>query len=281
MKNLLITIGLVTSVLFVATAQVKNSTTETVKVLGNCDMCKTAIENAGFNKGVSEVTWDKDSKNAVITYNKMKTTGDAVLKKIALAGYDSDRFLAPDDTYAKLSECCRYERVNKQMVKMTDEDNHADHKSHEMKDGKMQVNPFGTVTEKYFTLKDALVSTDAVKAAGTAKNIVAAIDAVDMGSLSEKDHMTWMKVMSSLKTSASGIAEQKDIEKQRSLFIGLSEQIYSLVKSTIPAGTIYYQHCPMANNGKGANWLSKESAIKNPYYGSMMLTCGKVTDTIK
>ena len=29
------------------------------------------------------------------------------------------------------------------------------------------------------------------------------------------------------------------------------------------------------NNGKGANWLSKENAVKNPYYGSKMLTCGK------
>ena len=40
-------------------------------------------------------------------------------------------------------------------------------------------------------------------------------------------------------------------------------------------------HCPMANNGKGADWLSKENEVKNPYYGSMMLGCGKVTETIK
>jgi hypothetical protein len=37
----------------------------------------------------------------------------------------------------------------------------------------------------------------------------------------------------------------------------------------------------MANYGKGANWLSKENAVKNPYYGSQMLTCGKVVETIK
>jgi hypothetical protein len=28
-------------------------------------------------------------------------------------------------------------------------------------------------------------------------------------------------------------------------------------------------------------WLSSEAAIKNPYYGKMMLTCGSVTETIK
>jgi hypothetical protein len=37
----------------------------------------------------------------------------------------------------------------------------------------------------------------------------------------------------------------------------------------------------MFNDGKGANWLSKENAIKNPYYGSSMLSCGKTTETIK
>jgi hypothetical protein len=37
----------------------------------------------------------------------------------------------------------------------------------------------------------------------------------------------------------------------------------------------------MYNDGKGANWLSKESTIKNPYYGSQMLTCGKTVETIK
>ena len=35
------------------------------------------------------------------------------------------------------------------------------------------------------------------------------------------------------------------------------------------------------NDGKGADWLSKENVVKNPYYGSMMLGCGKVTETIK
>jgi hypothetical protein len=43
----------------------------------------------------------------------------------------------------------------------------------------------------------------------------------------------------------------------------------------------YYQFCPMAKDGKGANWLSKENAVKNPYYGTMMLSCGKVIETIK
>jgi Cu(I)/Ag(I) efflux system membrane fusion protein len=44
---------------------------------------------------------------------------------------------------------------------------------------------------------------------------------------------------------------------------------------------IYVQHCPMADNNKGADWLSTEKEIRNPYFGSSMLTCGEVTSELK
>ena len=53
------------------------------------------------------------------------------------------------------------------------------------------------------------------------------------------------------------------------------------MKASKLKNAIYYQHCPMANDGKGANWLSKEEEIKNPYFGSMMLSCGKTIETLK
>ena len=81
-------------------AQIKDAKTETVKIYGNCGMCKTTIETAGNSKKISKVSWDKETKMATLTYNPNKTSQDAILKKIALAGYDSDKFLAPDDVYA-------------------------------------------------------------------------------------------------------------------------------------------------------------------------------------
>ena len=44
---------------------------------------------------------------------------------------------------------------------------------------------------------------------------------------------------------------------------------------------LYIQHCPMADQEKGADWLSREKEIRNPYFGKSMLTCGEVTDTLK
>ena len=37
----------------------------------------------------------------------------------------------------------------------------------------------------------------------------------------------------------------------------------------------------MANNNKGAFWISADTEIRNPYYGDAMLTCGSVIDTVQ
>jgi hypothetical protein len=73
-------------------------------------------------------------------------------------------------------------------------------------------------------------------------------------------------------------AAGKDLEKQRIAFAALSVEMYSVVKKEkLNPEVIYQAYCPM----KKMYWLSKEPAIKNPYYGKMMLTCGNLTDTIK
>jgi hypothetical protein len=71
--------------------KLKIKKTETVKVFGNCDMCKANIEKAGNIKKTAEVIWDKDSRMAT-TYDAAKTNTDEILKRIALVGYDSDKF---------------------------------------------------------------------------------------------------------------------------------------------------------------------------------------------
>ncbi len=91
-------------------AQISNSKTETVKIYGNCGMCKQTIEKAGNLKKVCTVVWDQSTKMATITYDSKKTNLDEILKRIAQAGYDSDKHRAPDEAYKKLHGCCQYVR---------------------------------------------------------------------------------------------------------------------------------------------------------------------------
>lgn len=81
---------------------------------------------------------------------------------------------------------------------------------------------------------------------------------------------------------ADSISNTTDLKVQRKHFVTLSADIIPLIKHTeLQKGTVYIQHCPMANDGKGAYWLASESAVKNPYYGSEMLECGSVEEEIK
>ncbi len=265
-------------------AQIKNAKTETVKISGNCDMCKKTIETAGNKKGISKTVWNEQTKFASITYNSEKTTKDAVLKNIALAGYDSELFLAPDAAYNSLPNCCKYDRENKSaetsIAPSVNMGNHSGHSEMNKTDAQKE-NDFQIVFNNYFLLKDALTKSDGVNAADHAKILNASLLAVKMETLKEDEHLAWMKLEKDLKFHAEHIAETTDLGHQRDHFSSLSANMYSLLKSSKATESIYYQNCPMFNDGKGANWLSRESAIKNPYYGSKMLTCGKTVETIK
>ncbi|CAM3863858.1 mercury transporter [Flavobacterium branchiophilum] len=272
-------------------AQIKNAKTETVKIYGNCDMCKKTIEKAGNLKKIAKVDWNVDTKMATLTYDSKKTNQDAILKRIALSGYDSDKFLAPDNAYSKLPGCCQYDRVAKVPVKidaisgadiskhseMTNHTNHTETPKVEIQ----EVNQLKAVFDNYFAVKDALVKTDGNTASAKATALLSAINAVKMETLKTDEHNVWMKVLKNIKEDAEHIADTKDAKHQRDHFDTLSKNMYDLIKVSKQETPTYYQFCPMANNGKGANWLSKENVVKNPYYGSMMLSCGKVTETIK
>lgn len=84
--------------------------TETFKVWGNCSMCKDRIEKAVKSEGASEATWDSKTKMLTVTFDPKKTSVDALSRKIASVGHDTEKYKAPDDVYAKLPGCCHYER---------------------------------------------------------------------------------------------------------------------------------------------------------------------------
>lgn len=274
----------------ISSAQIKNATTTSVKVYGNCGMCKKTIENAGTVKKEATVAWDKDTKMASLTYDAAKTNPDAILKRIALAGYDSNSFLAPDDVYANLHGCCQYDREAKTPVKpeITDSTEATftaiavtptlDASADASTTGNQELK---SVFESYFAVKDALVQTDAAKTATQATALMTALKAVNMSALDMKVHMVWMKVVPELKKEAQAIAATKATAEQRTHFEALSESMYQLMKVSPQATPVYYQHCPMAHDGKGANWLSKDAAVKNPYFGAKMLSCGSTVEILK
>ncbi len=129
----------------------------------------------------------------------------------------------------------------------------------------------------YYDVKNALVNGDAAMASTKAGAFVKAVNGADMSSLKGKEMDVFMGAQKKLATDATPIASTIDIKKQREAFAALSADMAALVKGVkLSSQPVYVATCPM----KKASWLSSKAAIKNPYYGKQMLTCGKVTETI-
>lgn len=270
--HLCLTIGILLLCL-TANAQGKYTATATVTVYGNCEQCKNAIETAARSKN-SSASWHSDNHSAVITYDSTRTNLSAVLKKIALAGYDNAEFLAPDNSYEQLPACCRYQRTAKKATTIP-----AAHPAEQQATPPANAHPLSATANAYFELKEALINNTPAVAATKAKALLEALDKVAMEQLSQQQHNAWMQQKAALAADAANIAQLTDIEKQRIRFSALSGNLYTVFKAGGIGQTIYYQHCPMFNGG--ADWLSKDKTIRNPFYGDEMLSCGKTQATIQ
>jgi len=117
--NLVLTIFLVTGLNMSAIAQthdhgqmkMTSPKTESFKVWGKCDMCKARIEKTVKAEGVTNASWDEKTQLLTVTFDPAKTNEDALSKKLASIGHDTEKYKAPDDVYAKLPGCCHYERA--------------------------------------------------------------------------------------------------------------------------------------------------------------------------
>jgi mercuric ion binding protein len=83
-------------------------TTSTIKVYGNCTMCKKRIETALDHKGVKLAKWDPKTKDLEVVYNSDKVTEMQIHELVASVGHDTDKVKAKDDVYAALPFCCLY-----------------------------------------------------------------------------------------------------------------------------------------------------------------------------
>lgn len=274
-------------------AQIANSKTETVKIYGNCGMCEKTIEKAAFQKGVAKADWDQDSNMAEITFDSLATTADAILQRIAAAGYASDRFPADEAAYHSLAGCCQYDRPVKTKtadaaIPATGSEPLVAVPAEKMikKQATAQVvtpdpSPLSGVYSAYFALKNALVASDGQAAAKQAKLLSSALTTVQTDGLNADQQEVWKQLQSKLNADAEAMLGLTKVDRQREHFARLSNHMFTLMKAISPARPVYYAHCPMYGDGKTGNWLSTEAAIKNPYFGQQMLSCGSVTETLQ
>ena len=70
--------------------------------------------------------------------------------------------------------------------------------------------------------------------------------------------------------AAEALAEAADLRSARDAFGPLSDAVIAYGRE-VGFGDLRLAYCPMVDK----EWLQKTAELRNPFYGSMMLTCGE------
>lgn len=139
-----------------------------------------------------------------------------------------------------------------------------------------------SLSAAYIKLKDMMVEGKGGNIRKEGVAVKKALEAVDMSLTSGAGHTHWMSMLPPMQESLEVITTSGDRDLQRLQFINLSKALINAVQSfgTSMENPLYVQFCPMANNDKGATWISTSEEIINPYFGDVMLNCGNVEDIL-
>ena len=151
-----------------------------------------------------------------------------------------------------------------------------DHNHNKMMDMKGDTKAEAILSD-YFNLKNALVSDDSKGAAEAGANLATSLKAFDKSSYTSEEQKELADIIQDAIEHAEHILKS-EIAHQREHFKVLSKDITDIVAITGTKNKLYQQFCPMYD--KGSAWLSTKEEVRNPYYGSRMLKCGKVQKTI-
>lgn len=138
------------------------------------------------------------------------------------------------------------------------------------------------VFNDYIKLKNALVEDESNNVVVESKKLLNDLTKIDMKLLSDiSTHNHWMSLEKEIRGSAISITKTRDINVQRNHFKHLSSHLTNAIELFGVNEKVYHQFCPMADNNKGAYWLSKNEKVVNPYFGNEMITCGEVVQVIE
>jgi len=137
---------------------------------------------------------------------------------------------------------------------------------------------FNKVINTYLDIKNALVAGDAATAQAKAKSMITLLSTAPQKDMDAAQRKAWAGYSNKLASDAQQISSQSNIDAKRDHFATLSNNFMAVLKVfKVNKATLYQQYCPM----KKFYWLSETSAIKNPYYGNAMLSCGTTQETLE
>ena len=133
------------------------------------------------------------------------------------------------------------------------------------------------IVKNYLAIKNSLANDDSDAAADAGKVLSETMAKTGMEKVSSDQMETYMSIADDVKEHAEHIGDNGGkIEHQREHFVTLSKDMEDLIQLFGTNQKLYLDFCPMADNNKGAVWISETKEITNPYFGKDMATCGSI-----
>jgi hypothetical protein len=150
---------------------------------------------------------------------------------------------------------------------------------------------FTVLMSSYYSLKDALVNEDTIKADQAAYSLSQRADSLPINQLKADSNivLTAQSLAASVGSEAKGLMGETGIEQRRRAFNMLTDELYNLIRVVRYDGEIiYHVRCPIAFKDSGEGyWLSNTNSIVNPYLGRKgpgskgnTENCGEVNDSL-
>ncbi len=127
------------------------------------------------------------------------------------------------------------------------------------------------ILEEYIRITESLASDKTAGVADAAKKIDALTGALSPSLVTGEHASHYRNIPKNISEGARKMALAKDISSLRDALVGLSKPMVMWTAMSKPSG-INVIYCSM-NPG---SWLQRGKKIRNPYYGSKMLTCGEI-----
>jgi Protein of unknown function (DUF3347) len=150
---------------------------------------------------------------------------------------------------------------------------------------------FTELMSSYYSVKDALVDWDSLKADQAASVLSQRADSLPIKLLKADSTivLTAQSLAASVGSEAKGFMGESGLEQKRRAFNMLTDELYNLIRVVRYDGEIiYHVRCPMAfSDSEEGYWLTNTSSIINPYLGrkhpkykDKMVGCGEVNDSL-
>src|SRR5690625_253386 len=138
------------------------------------------------------------------------------------------------------------------------------------------------ILEAYIALKDELIEGDHDKVLAALTHLQSVSDQISSRNDMDEYNDTWNEHVKNVKSHLDLTAQKDGVEEWRTAFSPLSQvMIYWILEFGNPGEQeVFVQHCPMANDDEGGDWLSYDPKIRNPYFGDAMMACGITKETL-